>query len=330
MTGSHLVSRADLWQWIAASETTPPAPDVVDFAPDLSGNNRAVACSSFYPQHRRDERSGQFVFRFTGGMNPLAFVTSGASVIKHLFVFAKYSSATFSALNGLISDTNAVALLVGNPGTTQFYDLGYGVQQNYRKNDLLFANSNMQAAMNKFAVYELIFPNSIAIQGLQVGRDRQYGDRNWVGDIGEWIVYGAVKNDCERADIYRYAAQKFWTWRETADGHSIYPFPLDRASEHTEEELAETSEAEGGRGRDRVVRYLSDEPIDRWNAQFGNRKQPELSAWRAFLREHRLHLPFYLEDKERNLSRLSVWDGRSQDKGEGFQKFSYSFGVKDY
>jgi hypothetical protein len=108
----------------------------------------------------------------------------------------------------------------------------------------------------------------------------------------------------------------------------VIPICQDKVSEHEITEIAEISEAEAQRGRDKIVRYHSQH--DKWDLYFSGRRLSELQALRDFRAFHRIHLPFYIADQARGLDKLVVFETGIKDRLIQQNMFDFNCTVKEY
>jgi hypothetical protein len=106
------------------------------------------------------------------------------------------------------------------------------------------------------------------------------------------------------------------------------PLYQDKISEHEVTEIAEVSEAEAQRGRDKVVRYHQSQ--DKWDLVYTGRRLDELQTMRDFRNFHRIHIPFYINDIPRGLNKLVVFDTGIKDRLMLANSFDFSCTVKEY
>ncbi len=296
---------------------------------DFSLNERDLVAGANPPVLQQNILNGNSAVYFDGTNTPLQW--QGTLLVQHLFLVVKIDGETFNGYEGIFSDIASHSLLFGGgPGQSKFYNLGIGQLVKYRKNSADFPETDLQAPMNEFGIIELFFPQGLYVDGLQIGQDLKNVSRKFKGYFVEQLVYSEEKTSCERMKIYEYFAQKFNLWRKNTDNLSIFPFPFNRSSELNETDLVEISEAEGLRGRDRIVRYLDDEPIIGYNLHFEIRRMLELQTARNFLREHRVHIPYWIEDIERERNQKVVTTKGISTTGVGTYLFNYDFDVKSY
>lgn len=233
-TKSTYVARNDLIAWHPADTAASGAA-----VTDASGNGKNLACASSAPALQPNVRAGRPGIYFDGTNNPLIYThPSGTFGVKHIFIVAKFDGATFTDFQGLISDLNSVALLLGNgTGTSKFFDLGFGSPYSYRKNDLTYAENNQLSPMNAFAIMEIQSTAGWSLNGIQIGQDRAFTARKWKGWFLESLLYSSIQNEFVRTRLYQYFAMKWQIWQVNTDGLNIFPFPSNkvRSLERTRE-----------------------------------------------------------------------------------------------
>lgn len=237
---------------------------------DYSGNSRHISCSiGNEPVLTTNVINGRPAWYFNGSRDPL--VHTGTLTPKHIFVVAAYADATFPVSGGageyagLLSgkDTANSAILIGDPTTTKFYDAGYGSTHEYRKRDVLLANSNMQAGMsNNFAIYELRYPTGWSLDGIQVGKDRTFTNRKWKGYFVEQVMFSRVLASWEIHDVYEYFAIMFKLWKQTAADLNVFPFQPNwsRPLTTAKRVLSSVSVSGAFKGRSKGTRKIGIEP----------------------------------------------------------------------
>lgn len=120
---------------------------------------------------------------------------------------------------------------------------------------------------------------------------------------------------------YGQAYAPLWTY-------AVLPVCQDKVTEHEVTEAAEVSEAEGMRGRDKVVRYHKQ--IDKWDLIYSGRRLSELQTMREFRRFHRIHIPFIMSDQARGIEMFVVFDTGIKDRLIQANMFDFSCTVKQY
>jgi len=294
---------------------------------DYSGNNRTIQCSiGNEPVLTSNVLNGQPGWYFNGSRTPLAY--TGSFTAKHVFVVASYADAVFPtspATNdhaGLLTglDSTNTGILVGNPATTKFYNFGLGV--NYRRRDVAFAESDMQAAMsNAHSIFEASNSTGWALDGIQVGQDREDTARKWKGYFFEQLIYNRVLSDSERFDIYAYLAMKFRLWKRTAAGLNVFPFQPEWSMPLgvSKRALASISVSGAFKGRSKGTKKIGLEP------QFEDRIPEEYDTAVEFWDQHYPGSSFIFRDDSYSPSRDTEMRFISDVTASGFD-----FRARDY
>jgi hypothetical protein len=299
---------------------------------DSSGNNRHLEGSvTASPWLYQNQINGQPAWYFNGSGTLEPLVYPPIVTFKHAFIVAAFERETFIGWEGLLSGFDEQALIVGVPGTQKFLDLTTitAVNYSYRRAGVELATNNQLAPMGKrFAVIELRFPDGYTMDGINLGQDRSDATRPFKGWFAEALFYDRILGDGEMKNVDRYHALRYKVWRQNADFLNIFPFCFDYSSPFRSVEMAEVSEAEGMRGRDRKVRYLNDDDLDAYNLKFNHRHSTEREAAHWFVKQHRLHIPFWLDDKDRGLEIKCVRTGDFAATPTGTHRHDYEFSVK--
>lgn len=154
--------------------------------PDETGrfNLSASGLSGSDPLVFTNVINGHSVVRFNGTDDALK--SSGSSVlIKHIFAVAKYTAATFSSYAGLITDLTSDGILVGDQGTSNFFNFN----GTYRYNRA--ASAGRAAPMNAFGLVTAEYSTGWTAVPI-IGQDRNNPGRFWQGDIVEIFGYDHV------------------------------------------------------------------------------------------------------------------------------------------
>jgi hypothetical protein len=130
--------------------------------------------------------------RFSGTTNDGVLTNGTASArFYDVWLVMKMREATFSNNAGIFSGSTAApggnVLLVGSSGTTKFFNIGFGSQYSYEKNNVSYAESDQQAPMNTFAVVHVRHTNGIELLSPQFGSDRDFAGRHAEVDMIEVI-----------------------------------------------------------------------------------------------------------------------------------------------
>lgn len=282
----RLVPTSGLLFWHDAGEAYDDASLVV--LPDRSGNSRSLTAVSgpTSPTIVAGALNGRPALDWSGTQNPLSY--TGSMTIKHLFIVASYTDATFSAsLAGLIGGktvASGAAILVGAASDTKFYNNAYGGTFKFRRRDVTFAENNQQATMSgAFAIYEVSFETGFNVDGLVLGRDRDNTSRKWKGRVTDLMGWGRVIDDTERDAVYEYLALKYLLWRQVSSGLNVWPFQCDWGRPLASDRPVLTSTAVSGATKERT----KGSPKLAVQPQFDTREPEELDAAHAFVNEHR-------------------------------------------
>lgn len=151
----------------------------------------------------------QFSLTTNDGFLTSAMAPSSA-VIREIFVVMKMREATFSNFAGIITgpDTSIQPPLVGDQGTTKFIDLGYTGQE-YRLDNTLYANNDMQAPMNTWGIVHLRYPVGWGFFEVQFGKDRDFVGRFAEVDMAEVLMFSALQPTKTVEQIYEYLETKY-------------------------------------------------------------------------------------------------------------------------
>ncbi|MBK8810723.1 MAG: hypothetical protein IPN69_08325 [Acidobacteria bacterium] len=323
---SSLIGKADLFAWHPADTAVSGA-----LVSDASGNGRDLVCGSNAPALQADVLNGRSAIYFNGSTNEPLVYSHGSTVSpRHFFIVAKFDGATFSAnLEGLLSDGASNGLLIGQGATeTKFYNFSHGGSYIYKKADLAYAESNQAAPMNAFAVIELQFPAGIAMDGIQIGRDRGFSGRKWKGWFLESLVYSTSQNDNVRANIYRYFAQKWQLWQIDSAGRYIFPFAADRT--RTEERGQESYLSEPYDGDPKAL--VRGDFKSNFACSFSVREEAEMLAVHSFYEQHFPLTKFVYRDWRYYPARDRIVRFATTVTEQGSEvsnRFNYAFGVRE-
>ncbi len=196
------LSEPSLWAWYDASQETDYSDNEdVPVISDFGGNDRhLLSTGDDDAKYQTNEINSLPVFRWSAAMDTYYQWQWEAGQDKleicHAFVVCKYAGVSFATHAGLITRDVTDALLFGENGTTKFFNMSFGGTFKYRKNKTLYLQSNQQAPMNSFAVVNVNLDNNQYFDKtvLQVGLDRNFASRYWLGDIAEIQLYSSPLN----------------------------------------------------------------------------------------------------------------------------------------
>jgi hypothetical protein len=211
---------AGVWGWYEPSQA-----QSTGFWTDLSGNARDLQVNDLlvnHPTFTPNQLNGYGGVVWTSSKSP--FEITAPLTFHHAFLVAKFGGAAFPSngnqgdFPGLLSDktvstAGGLALLLGSPGATRFFDNNYDSVLNveYRKNGISFPESAAEAPMNSFAVieYSLINGSGFNLGGIQLGQDRELTQRRGAWTIVEAIICDKAKSVQDRREITEYLLIKY-------------------------------------------------------------------------------------------------------------------------
>jgi hypothetical protein len=250
---------------------------------DYSGHDRHLICSSSgAPALTSDVLGGQPGWYFDGSSNPL--VASGpVTGIKHIFVVLSFDEATFTNFRGVLSDETAMPILVSNNSGDTFVDQGFTSFQ-YRKSDVIYDPSSQKAPIDGgFAFLELIIPDGIDLDGIQIGQDTSDTARKHLGYFVENLMYSVVLTDLGRFRLLNYFAMRYHLWQRAVDaGPWVFPFAANRGRSQAQDRENFLSEPYDGP----LKALVRGDYKSKWSAGYALRVEAEFKAAEAFFREH--------------------------------------------
>lgn len=279
-------------------------PSVIDY----SGNGRTLIASNDIvldpPEQTIELNSinGHPSINHTGDA-PLD--CSGAFNAKHVFILAKYDlAANFGgSYRGLISDNNAITVLVGDnaASSTTFTNIGFGGNYAYKKSQTAFAEANQQAPFTNFELLETILTSGFSLQSLRVGQQTTNTARRWRGRWADLKLYSSVLSGNDLRKLRLYYDLKFQLWLTaittlefpdpTLTGINWRRFkraPLDWDS------VSDSFEFEDG---GRTFNERTDTPPIEWEVGFEGLTRAQLDIFDEFNRAARRSRSFSFVDK---------------------------------
>jgi hypothetical protein len=199
---------------IASATDNNPLPSNIWYNSVAGGENINASSEVTY---QTNEQNGLAIVRLDqSGLTDFLNTYNGTSVsFYEAFLVMKMREATFAADVGIISNAHATAgspALLGSSGTTKFYNLTFGANYTYRKNGIVFAESNQQAPMNTFGVVHIRNTAGWTMaDGLVFGKDRltSFPTRKANVDFGEIIISSSVLPSSQAREITEYLLTKW-------------------------------------------------------------------------------------------------------------------------
>lgn len=216
--GCEIYVQADLVSGLSDNAT-------VSSFTDQSGKGRHLTAASSQPIFKTNIINGKSVVRWDGTKNPLS--NSTYITFRCGWMVAKFNGASFASYMGLLTGQNVVEVLKSNNSGTVFTPNGAPLFE-YRLNDRIYPETEMEAPMNAFKVIFFRFWNSITIDGAQLGQNRNQTAQKWNGDVAFFTLYS---NDFHEEDIRTHTQAIATNFGITLN--SVYPYQGD-ISGHSE------------------------------------------------------------------------------------------------
>lgn len=155
-------------------------------------------------------QNGLATTRFNNGATNTGFLnTSEDPVIKEAFFIMKMNEATFSNNAGILTAGTSVAALAGDTGKTTFYNLAFGSTYEYRKDGILYAETNQQAPMNAFGLVHIRFQTGWGLINLQIGKDRDFAGRFAEADMGQMLLFTTLQPMSDSLELAEHLQTKW-------------------------------------------------------------------------------------------------------------------------
>lgn len=262
------------------------------FAPDFSGKGRHLTVGAGNsPVLGPTTLNGESGYYFNGSRDPL--VWSGGSILTtHVFIIMAFEKAAFSGFEGVVSGVNQGDILVANDSGSNFYN--FGASEEYRKSDVPYVSSNMQAPMaGGFALVEMtVSGGGWSMDGLQIGKQRSSFARLLQGWYMGSMIYSAIQTGHKRVAILEYVAARFQLWPKVASGLNVFPFQPDWSGNLPASKLILESTAVSGKTKSRSKSTAKRE----FDLGFSTRRAEEYDATFAFWNSHYPGQPFIYRD----------------------------------
>ena len=270
---------------------------------DYSGNNRHITASSNPPAVVTEQIGRHPAIYFDGATHEPLAITPPNLLLKHFFLVAKYDGATFAGYEGLLSDVEDLPVLIGGgAGTTKFFNLAYGLTD-YRKNDVSYAESDMQAPMNAWALIEIQIAAGLPFAGFQIGRDRDQTARRWKGRFAGGAAFSRILTSVERRRALLYYNLRFGRYFDGASALQLeFPVPeltgLDYARFYElPPDWSEITVEHRYQDAGKSFNETSEDPPRRWEVGFQGLSFNEARLFDEFHERARLVETFSFTDK---------------------------------
>lgn len=260
------------------------------FLTDYSGNGRTLSAASAYPVYQTSAINSKAGVYWDGTKNPLK--NSSNFGVRCGFLVVKINETTsFSNYAGVLTDTSALPILVGNSGTPNFNDnLQDALLFEFRSNDRIYSRDPASGALTLPApinLYQIIFFRywiPVSVNGIQVGQDRVTTTRKAKMTLALLALYSTDFDEQELRAAQKTLADNFGL--TLAD---VFPYQADDDSAFRDVEAGNLDfPASGGQ----IAETLGAGAKIDADLKFTARTPAEVKAARAFLRRHYLRLPF--------------------------------------
>jgi len=157
-------------------------------------------------------QNGLDIVRFSDTTNDGYVATGlGGLTVNDAFLVMKMRENTFSNNCGIFTGSaGSSQIILGSSGTTKFQNpslTGY----TYRKNGIEYAQTDLQAPMNTWAVVHVRYTTGWPLSGsdFQFGKDRNTAGTFAEMDLGEVIVYSGLQPTSNVREITEYLTTKW-------------------------------------------------------------------------------------------------------------------------
>lgn len=203
---------------------------------DQSSHERHLTASSDFPVFQTDEIEGKASIHWNGAQKPLA--NDAVFTVHCGWIIAKFGAFKFpdtsDGFKGLLTGSDNADILAGKANSTDFFDFSHQDYE-FRSNDRIYLASAAPAPMREYRLIFFRFWRNIEMNGVQIGQQRDFTNRQWSGDIPLVILSSA--GYCEKVIRERSAAIAAAYGLTLAD---VYPYTADRTG-YTEQSAQEVN-----------------------------------------------------------------------------------------
>lgn len=283
---------------------------------DYSGNNRHIdSAVTNAPVLLTNVLYGQPGWYFNGN-NTVPLNWAGSITINHAFVLAAHEDAAFNLNRGLLTGETSGDILVSNSSGSDFFDLARP-NFSYLKSDVPYALNNQEAPMGGVPeLIEIIDSDGIALDGIQVGKQRDLAGRIWKGHFFEQLLYNRILSLSERRRVMLYFNLRFSQWRTGLP----FRFPSDDLMQFRRSrfysvppEYRDITDHFEFEDRGRTFNEAADTPPLRWEYGYRKRTAEQTVIFDEFWNQARIAHPFTFLETHRDGRQIEWADVRIED-----------------
>lgn len=267
---------------------------------DSSGNERTLEGNeSSSPVLATNILGGHPAWYFDGAVDPLVY--TGSVTLKHVFILASNEDATFDGFQGLLTGPTTGDVLVGDDGTTKFFDLG--ISNLYSNAGTSYDEDNQQAPMSgTFRLLEVKNSGGITLDGIQIGQQRALTARKWQGHFVEMIGFERVLSLEEIRQVRLYFNIKFGEFKRGLPFYfpsaDIVPVPGPSRFYDVPQNYKEITDTWTYEDATKDFNEVADDAPKRWEYNYSGVTKQQKIIFDEFWRQARLINPFYFKDRE--------------------------------
>jgi len=323
----HLVPQTNLEAWYSLDDDIAINSNVLTVVDEIAGCN--LTCASSNPIWKEGLYEDRFI-NFSGSNNPLVSATFNKT-IRHVFILASYSDASFDNNNrGLIS-SSSIPLLLGDTGTnnTKFFDNSASFTYTGYKSGVSYSPSSFLAPLAGVPeLIEVTIPAGFTFDIIQIGKDRNFSSRLWKGNFHGALFYSQIQTGENLEKIRLFFQLKSQLWRklnqtltfprpELVKGltkyHRFIEKPLD-----VERITVDNEYADGGKS----FYEINTKGIRAWDVEFQKLSQSQAQFLDAFFENVRYKQPFNFYDYDRKQTFSGVRVQRYERSHSAHQKWN--------
>lgn len=157
--------------------------------PDLGPKGVNLSFIGLGSRWQTNEQNGLPIVQLSPGGSSTYLARSYTGPIYEALIVLRVREATFSNYGGVLSDSGSIVAIVGDSGTTKFFN-NAATDFIYQKNGITYSQANQQAPMEKFGLVRARIEAGWGIVGnIQIGRDRNISGRYGKIDIAAIVLF---------------------------------------------------------------------------------------------------------------------------------------------